>query len=143
MAERQVATNDQFISLMQSGRDAFARGNRQSAHELWREAAQINPYDEQVWLSLYEVLDSDEDRRVCLQNILQINQMNVQARRELNKLDARAERAVLLLVEEEETRRGERRRRFAVLLRAIAIGAIFGLSAVVFAILGSVLLYGR
>jgi len=58
-----------FAELMQAGRKAFTAGKRKTAHDLWREAANINPYDEQVWLALLDVLEGDNDRRVCLQNI--------------------------------------------------------------------------
>lgn len=72
-----------YEELMASGRDAFKAGKRQLAHDLWREAATVDPYDEKVWLMLFRVLDSDDDRMVCLENIIAINPMNVQARRRL------------------------------------------------------------
>jgi hypothetical protein len=68
---------------MAAGRNAFKEGKRQLAHDLWREAATVEPYDEKVWLMLFRVLDNDEDRIVCLENIIAINPMNVQARRRL------------------------------------------------------------
>ena len=74
-----------FDELMQAGDQALAAGNRRAAHDRWREAATIDPYDEQVWLSLLRVLDDEEDRRVCLENIIAINPMNVQARRLLHR----------------------------------------------------------
>lgn len=73
-----------FQELMQAGRDAYQQGNRKLAHDHWHEAATLDPYNEQVWLSLYHVLDSQEDRIACLENIIAINPMNVQARRRLN-----------------------------------------------------------
>jgi len=54
-----------FADLMQAGRVAFSAGKRRMAHDLWREAANIDPYNEQVWLALLEVLDADADKRVC------------------------------------------------------------------------------
>lgn len=72
-----------YEELMAAGRNAFKEGKRQLAHDLWREAATVDPYDEKVWLMLFRVLDKDEDRIVCLENIIAINPMNVQARRRL------------------------------------------------------------
>lgn len=72
-----------YEELMQAGRVAYKEGKRQLAHDYWREAATVDPYNEQVWLSLYRVLEKDEDRIVCLENIIAINPMNVQARRRL------------------------------------------------------------
>ena len=68
---------------MQAGRDAYKQGKRRLAHDHWHEAATVDPYNEQVWLSLFRVLETDEDRIACLENIIAINPMNVQARRRL------------------------------------------------------------
>ena len=76
---------EQFSALMKAGSQALAAGDRQTAHERWRAAAIIDPYNEKVWLALLRVLDTDEDRRVCLENIIAINPMNVQARRQLRQ----------------------------------------------------------
>ena len=64
--------SERFEELFQAGRSAFAMGNVQQAHDFWKEAARLSPFNEQVWLALLDVIDSDEDRRVCLQNILQL-----------------------------------------------------------------------
>lgn len=74
----------QFNRLMRLGQVSYAEGNRRQAHRFWRRAAMLNPLDEQVWLSLLNVLDNDEDRRVCLQNIVAINPNNIQAQKRLN-----------------------------------------------------------
>jgi hypothetical protein len=72
--------------LLAAGERAYGEGQRRLAHEVWREAAVIDPYNEQVWIALLKVLDTDEDRRVCLQNILIINPLNVEARHRLGVL---------------------------------------------------------
>lgn len=134
---------DQFNDLLQAGRSALALGNRQQAHDLWKKAAQLNPYSEQVWLALLEVIANDEDRRVCLENILQINSLNVQARRELNKLDARDERRQQYQVEQAQTLSAQLQRRRYVVIRAVLLGLAIGLSGVLFGIVLSVLIYAR
>lgn len=139
---RGMAQGTTFADLMQAGRVAYKAGKRRMAHDLWREAANIDPYNEQVWQALLEVIESDKDKRVCLQNILAINPLNVQARRQLNKLDARVERVAQHQAEEAERTLGRRRIRRLLLRRAIVLGVAIGLSGIFFGILASILLYG-
>lgn len=135
--------NEHFADLMQAGRTAFAAGKKDVAHDLWKEAALVSPQNEQVWQVLLDVVENDEDRLVCLQNILQINPLNVQARRQLNKLDAQMQRQEQVQAEQNKRERRQRRRRRGVLARALVIGVAIGLSGVFFAIVISILLYGR
>jgi len=79
-------SNVRFVELMRAGQVAYSKGKRQQAHDIWRHAAMLHPYDEQVWLALLNVLDSDDDRRVCLQNIVAINPNNLQAQTQLTEL---------------------------------------------------------
>jgi DNA-binding SARP family transcriptional activator len=132
-----------YAELMQSGRAALNTGRREDAHRIWKQAAALDPYNEQVWLALLEVIDEDADRRVCLQNILQINALNVQARRELNRLESKMQRTKLQEEEMAQAQQGQRRRRRTVLLRALFLGLAIGLSGAFFAIVISILLYAR
>ncbi len=132
-----------FAELMQSGRSAFNAGRREDAHRLWKEAAALEPYNEQIWISLLEVVNEDSDRLVCLQNILQINALNVQARRELNRVEAKLQRAELKKQEQEQAQQGQQRLRRTVIFRAMLVGIAIGLSGAFFAIVISILLYAR
>jgi ferric-dicitrate binding protein FerR (iron transport regulator) len=145
MDQQVMMTGSSFSDLMQAGRVAYSAGKPKVAHDLWREAAKIDPYNEQVWLALLDVLEADVDKRVCLQNILAINPLNVQARRQLNKLDARMQRNVqqraevsaqLQRIEAKQVRRRPR-----VLRRALLLGVAIGLSGVLFALVIIILLY--
>ena len=69
-------TTASFAQLMRLGQVAHAEGNQRQAHMFWRQAALIQPENEQVWLALLQVLEGEEDRRVCLRNILAINPHN-------------------------------------------------------------------
>ncbi len=82
-AQRVVLTLDE---LLEAGREALAAGEKRAAHNLWRQAAVTNPYDERVWSSLMDVLVYDDDREVCLENIIAINPLNTEARRQLRAL---------------------------------------------------------
>ena len=75
-----------FEELMQAGREAYKQGQRRLAHDHWHEAATVDPYNEHVWLSLFRVLETDDDRIACLENIIAINPMNVQARQRLRAI---------------------------------------------------------
>lgn len=77
--------------LLEAGSAALAAGKRRTAHNIWRTAAVANPYDERVWVSLLQVLNQDDDRKVCLENIIAINPLNTDARRQLRQLVRRAE----------------------------------------------------
>ena len=135
--------SERFEELFQAGRSAFAMGNLQQAHDFWKEAARLSPYNEQVWLALLDVIDTDEDRRVCLQNILQINPMNVQARRMLNLILARKESAEQLHADKKTVVKKDKSRRRGVFARAFFLGIVIGLSGIVFGIVLSILIYAR
>ncbi|MBA3873516.1 MAG: hypothetical protein ABI970_07765 [Chloroflexota bacterium] len=135
--------SERFDELFQAGRSAFAMGNLQQAHDFWKEAARLSPFNEQVWLALLDVIDSDEDRRVCLQNILQINPLNVQARRMLNQIVARKESAEQLHADKKTVVKKDKSRRRGVFARAFFLGIVIGLSGIVFGIVLSILIYAR
>ncbi len=136
---------DEFSRLMEAGRAAYMQGNRQRAHDLWREAATIDPYSEQVWLALLDVLDSDDDRVVCLQNIIAINPMNIQARRQLRAYGAKTQElnTVRAIAPPRHIGNAAPRHlsRRGMLRRSILLGFTLGLSGVLFAIVLSILIY--
>jgi hypothetical protein len=75
-----------FARLMRLGQVAHAQGDSRAAHDYWRQAAMIEPDNEQVWTALMWVLDGEEDRKVCLRNILAINPQNLRAQAMLDEL---------------------------------------------------------
>jgi hypothetical protein len=130
-----------FQRLLQEGRIALDNGDRNLAHALWREAAMLNPYNEQVWLALLDVLESLEDRQVCLQNIVEINPLNVQARRMLRAYEARETRRDEVLQARQQQQRTRQRRRRTLIWRALLLGVFVGLSGLFFATVLSILIY--
>jgi DNA-binding SARP family transcriptional activator len=142
---------DNFSELMEAGRAAYNHGNRRKAHDIWREAATLDPYNEQVWLALLDILENEEDRVVCLQNIIAINPMNIQARRELRAFGANSRSRPRpldrsrLSAQRTQPKMAPMRQpsRRSLLFRAVFMGMAFGLSGVLFAIVVSILLYGR
>lgn len=83
-----VSDENRFDALMKAGRVAFIRGQRRKAHHYWREAATLEPHTEDVWEKLLSVVETDADRRTCLENMLAINPKNDWAARQLAALNA-------------------------------------------------------
>lgn len=75
-----------FARLLRLGQVAHAEGDAKQAHNYWRQAAIIEPDNEQVWTALMWVLETDEDRKICLKNILTINPNNLHAQEMLDEL---------------------------------------------------------
>jgi hypothetical protein len=80
----------EFLSLFKAGKEAAQRGEKAKAHHFFRQAIEIDPYHEQVWLWLASVVESDEDRQVCFENVLELNPTNLTARHQLQKLEQKA-----------------------------------------------------
>jgi|SRR5690606_10516131 len=131
-----------FERLMREGRIALNRGDAVLAHDLWREAAMLDPYNEEVWLALLDVLDSLEDRRVCLQNIVEINPLNAQARRMLRAYEAKEQRRFQLRQQRHQELINLRQRRQRLIVRSLLLGMLMGLSGVFFGVVLSILIYG-
>lgn len=140
-AQTPSSYDQRFRDLMQAGRAALTAGKPQLAHDLWREAAAIDPYNEQVWLALLDVIETDHDRRVCLQNIISINPLNVQARRQLNRLNVQMQRAVRGRTAQRARKARSERRRRSLLRQALLVGIAIGLSGVFFGVVVSIFLY--
>lgn len=80
-------------TYLREGQKAAVRGRSAEAHEKLRKAAMLAPYDERVWLALLSIVTDDADRRVCLENILNINPENDYALDALAALDGQHARA--------------------------------------------------
>lgn len=74
-------------SLLQQGSLAYNNWDLKRARLLWRKAAVTDPSNEHIWLALLEVLQDDEDRKVCLQNILILNPNNQRAEQQLRLME--------------------------------------------------------
>lgn len=77
--------NAKVDMLLSAGDHAYETGDHDLAHEYWREAVTLDPYNENIWLALFKVLESEDDRIVCLENVIAINPLNVEARRRLRR----------------------------------------------------------
>ncbi|PJF40034.1 MAG: hypothetical protein D6737_19115 [Chloroflexi bacterium] len=123
-------TQEQFAQLMRAGRKAYDAGDSTAAHDYWRQAAVIDPYNEKVWLALYRVVETEDDRKACLENIIAINPANVQARRRLRRFDATLGRRLLqelAAFKKEEKRRTRRGFLFGYLLLVLYMAGVVAL----------------
>lgn len=84
--------------MMRLGHACYVQGARKQAHRYWRRAALIDPGNEMVWFSLLNVVETDEDRRVCLENILAINPHNKEALAQLGMIDASPQESPIVVV---------------------------------------------
>ena len=64
-------------------------GDKVGARELLEQATEVDPNNEKAWLWLSGVVDSPDDQRVCLENVLYLNPNNENAKRGLQILDQR------------------------------------------------------
>lgn len=76
----------EFIRLCQAAHVASVAGRNYDAHLYFREAVKIFPLSTNVWLWLAKVVDTDEDRRVALENVLAIEPEHQEAQHRLAEL---------------------------------------------------------
>lgn len=86
MSENNVA------DLLRRGIDAARDGDRATARQLLEQVVELDEKNEKGWFWLASVVDTDEERRVCLRNVLHINPNNERAKAALDKLEARIAR---------------------------------------------------
>lgn len=72
--------------LFQQGVLALKAGNKDQAADLLIRVLQRDPNNEQAWLWLSGAVQSDDERRECLEHVLEINPHNQAAQRGLQKL---------------------------------------------------------
>lgn len=146
--------------LLSDSSSALRAGKRDKAHQLLRQAASLAPYDEAVWWALLEVVDTEDDRVVCLENILAINPDNAEAQRlhrlariginikDLTPKDpARSLEPLPATVRPLPPQRRKTRKKQAPtprrrLLRLFVLMIVFGLLAAALGVVLSILLYG-
>jgi tetratricopeptide (TPR) repeat protein len=86
-----VNSHDEFqlAEWLRMGIAAARAGRRDEARELLLRVVETNERNEQAWLWLSGVVDSDEDRLICLENVLTLNPQSVPARSGIKWLNDR------------------------------------------------------
>ena len=75
------------VALLADGIAAAKAGEVEIARNLLLEAVEVDSESEQAWLWLSSVVETDADRRICLENVLTLNPHSRAARVGLKKLD--------------------------------------------------------
>lgn len=73
--------------LVRKGIEAAREGNKAAARDFFERAVEIDDRDERAWFWLASVAETDDERRICLRNVLHINPNNERAQRALEKLE--------------------------------------------------------
>jgi Tol biopolymer transport system component len=76
--------------LLRQGIEAARAGDKEGARKIFDEVLEEDPENVHAWLWLYRVVDSVDEKRICLTTVLQIDRGNERAQQALARLDARA-----------------------------------------------------
>ena len=79
-------TTPETETCLKLGIAALKAGQRDKARDLLMEAVEHDEENEQAWLWLSGAVDTDEDKRICLENALTLNSDNQAAKRGLANL---------------------------------------------------------
>lgn len=74
-------------AMVREGAAALKAGRKDEARALLLKAVELDPYNEDGWLWLSGLVDSVEDQRTCLENVLAINPNNQRAQQGLAYLN--------------------------------------------------------
>lgn len=103
--------------LLKQGIEAAREGKKAEAREFFQQVVELDEKNERAWFWMASVVDSDDEKRICLKNVVQINPNNERARKALEQLEAKQRRARA----DEEVMAGVTRRQVTL---AVGAGAI-------------------
>lgn len=103
-----MSDKSQIEKLVEEGIAAAKAGDRALARGKLEAAVKIDQYNEKAWFWLARVVETDEERRACLGNVIIINPQNKRAQELLDKLENRA------IAKEKQARRSPRMLMLAV-----------------------------
>jgi hypothetical protein len=80
-------------ALVRDAIKAFRGGNKAQARTLLERATELDSMNEQAWMWMSAVVESVDDQRVCLENVIYINPHNEKARQGLKMLEGKSSSA--------------------------------------------------
>jgi len=89
-----MITTPNFDNRLELGIAALKAGKRDEARRLLLQLVEAEEHNEQAWLWLSGAVETDEERRICLENVLTLNPNQQTARYGLEKLRGEGETAV-------------------------------------------------
>jgi hypothetical protein len=107
-----LTTQPDTSELLRKGIEAARAGDKAAARALFEQVVDLDEKSEKGWFWLASVVDSDDERRICLANVLHINPTNERAQKALDLLEAKERQRV----EAEEVVPGVTRRQFTLFL---------------------------
>lgn len=81
-----VPTQRAIDKLVQQGIELLQAGDLRAAREILSQAVVLDPRNEKAWLWRSGAVESDEERKICLQHVVAINPHNVVAQQGLKHL---------------------------------------------------------
>jgi len=80
--------------LLRKGIAAAREGDKSTARDLFQQVVDLDEKSEKGWFWLASVVDSDSERRTCLENVLHINPSNERAQKALDTLTFDAKKVI-------------------------------------------------
>jgi Tol biopolymer transport system component len=114
-----LSTPNDIAELLRKGIEAARNNKTSEARGYFEQVVELDDKNEKGWFWLASVVETDEERRICLSNVLTINPNNERARIALEKLQSKArERGAAV---EEEVVAGVSRRQLTLV---VGLGAV-------------------
>jgi Tol biopolymer transport system component len=82
-----VSEQNNIQDLLRQGTEAAREGNRAQAREFFEKVVELDENNEKGWFFLSKVVETDEERRICLANVLHINPNNEAAQKAMERLE--------------------------------------------------------
>lgn len=83
----QQSPNSQIENLIRDGIAKARAGDKVTARTLLQKAVELDEYNERAWFWLASVVETDDERRTCLHNVVLINPNNTRAQEMLDRMD--------------------------------------------------------
>jgi hypothetical protein len=85
-----LSTPNDIPELLRKGIEAARENKREEARGYFEQVVELDEKNEKGWFWLASVVDSDDERKICLGNVLHINPNNERAKRALDALQSKA-----------------------------------------------------
>lgn len=115
--------------LLKQGIEAAREGKKAEAREFFEQVVELDEKNERAWFWLASVVDSEDEKRICLKNVVQINPNNERAQKALEQLEAKQSRTRA----DEEVMAGVTRRQVTMIVGAGAV--VVALILIVFVVI--------
>lgn len=79
--------------LLKQGIEAAREGKKAEARGYFEKVVELDEQNERGWFWLASVVESEDEKRICLKNVVQINPQNERAQKALAQLEAKQQRS--------------------------------------------------